>query len=191
MKVTPSRSSDSNDVILSRRNPQYTIRAQKTQAASQTEIADFGGMYHASGKDFSEAEAPLSREVGWAAGIKQPGRPRLFAVADLAQQYFAAGPGRWRYEPHPVELAIMPSTAAPLGMRRDGKTGLTAVATPYGAESHHGPYLSLFGREVKASKAAQARSGPVIAPEPSDQHAIEPYQVHLKQQKRQQSAEGH
>ena len=46
----------------------------------------------------------------------------------------------------------MPSTAAPLGMRRDGKIGLTAVATPYGAESHHWPYLSLFGREVKASK---------------------------------------
>lgn len=105
--------------------------------------------------------------------------------------------GRWRHPPNPVKWTIMPSMAAPIGMRRDEKTGLTAVvmarpedcfavATPYGAEGHRSLYLSLFGREVKAGETARARSRLVIAPKLSDQQAIELYQAYLKAQKRRQ-----
>ena len=64
--------------------------------------------------------------------------------------------GRWRYPPSPVAWKIGPRLAAPLGVRRDARSGLTAlvmapaedcfaVATPYGHDNHRSLYLSLLG----------------------------------------------
>jgi len=75
--------------------------------------------------------------------------------------------GRWARPPHPVEWAIRPPLAAPLGLRRDGRTGRAvlvmtrpedgfAVLTPHGAEAHRSLYLSLFGRDLGPGGSASA-----------------------------------
>jgi hypothetical protein len=75
--------------------------------------------------------------------------------------------GRWTRPPHPVEWAIRPPLAAPLGLRRDGPTGRTAlvmarpedcfaVLTPHGAEAHRSLYLSLFGRDLGPGETVTA-----------------------------------
>ena len=69
--------------------------------------------------------------------------------------------GRWKLEPNPVDWVIMPILAQPIGLRRDSKSGTTAVvmappedcfavATPHQTEGHYSLYLSLFGRTIKA-----------------------------------------
>jgi hypothetical protein len=91
--------------------------------------------------------------------------------------------GRWKRPPNPVDWKIMPHLAAPLGLRRDAKGGLAAllmapagdcfaVSTPYGEEGHRSVYLSLFGVDLKAGRAASARARLVIDREITDQQAI-------------------
>jgi len=93
------------------------------------------------------------------------------------------GDGRWKREPNPVEWKIMPRLAAPLALRRDAKTGLTAVLMapvsdcfavmmPYGEEGHRSVYLSLFGRDLKAGEDATARARLVIGRDISDAQAV-------------------
>ncbi|MBM4154700.1 MAG: hypothetical protein FJ221_06680 [Lentisphaerae bacterium] len=101
-----------------------------------------------------------------------------FVAADEASGVWQAFPrdeaavatvrdGRWARPPHPVEWAIRPPFAAPLGLRRDGPTGRTvlvmarpddcfAVLTPHGAEAHRSLYLSLFGRDLGPGESASA-----------------------------------
>ncbi len=91
--------------------------------------------------------------------------------------------GRWTLEPNPVNWIVMPEFRTPLAMRRDAKSGLTAVlmapptdcfaiATPYEAEGHRSLYFSLFGRGLKAGEQARARSRLVIATNPTEQQVI-------------------
>jgi len=100
--------------------------------------------------------------------------------------------GRWKRPPNPVAWKIMPPLAAPLAMRRDAKTGLTAlvmapaddcfaVATPYGEEGHRSIYLSLIGRDLKAGQTATARSRLVIGRNISEEQAVAIYQAYLKE----------
>jgi hypothetical protein len=93
------------------------------------------------------------------------------------------GDGRWQRPPHPVEWTIMPALAAPVAVRRDANSGLTAVVmapaedcfavcTPYGEESHRSLYLSLFGRDFKAGETATARARLAIGRGLTDQQVI-------------------
>jgi hypothetical protein len=93
--------------------------------------------------------------------------PRDSDVVPLIQD------GRWRLEPNPVNWTLMPRLERPIGMRRDPKSGLTAilstsahdgfaVAMPHQAEGHYSVYLSLFGRDVKAGETARAKARVVI-----------------------------
>jgi hypothetical protein len=102
------------------------------------------------------------------------------------------GDGRWKRPPNPVGWKIMPPLAAPLAVRRDAKTGLTAlvmapahdcfaVSTPYGEEGHRSIYLSLLGRDLKAGQTATARSRLVIGRNISDEQAVAVYQAYLKE----------
>ena len=102
------------------------------------------------------------------------------------------GDGRWNIPPNPVAWKIMPRLAAPLAMRRDAKSGLTAVlmappqdcfaaSTPYGEEGHRSLYLSLFGRDLKAGETTSARARLLIGKNISDRQAIELYEAYRKE----------
>jgi hypothetical protein len=85
----------------------------------------------------------------------------------------------------------MPRLAAPLAMRRDSASGLTAlvmappadcfaVATPYGEESHRSLYLSLLGRDVSAGQAVTAHARLIVDDRLSDDRALLLYEQFLK-----------
>lgn len=100
--------------------------------------------------------------------------------------------GRWKHPPNPVDWAIRPALAAPLGMRRDAASGLTAlvmaspqdcfaVSMPHGEEPHRSLYLSLFGRDLPAGVPATARARLVLGRNISDEQAVKLYEAFLKE----------
>jgi hypothetical protein len=100
--------------------------------------------------------------------------------------------GRWKRPPNPVDWKIMPPLAGALAVRRDAKTGLTAllmaraedcfaIATPYGEEGHRSIYLSLLGRDIKAGRTATVRSRLVIGRKISDEQAVAMYEAYVKE----------
>lgn len=102
------------------------------------------------------------------------------------------GDGRWKRPPHPVEWTIRKPMAAPLGMRRDGASGLTAlimarpqdcfgVLTPYGDEEHRSLYLSLFGRDLKSGETVSAMSRLVVGREISDSQAVAMFEEFVRE----------
>ena len=125
---------------------------------------------------------------------QEAGKPAAFVEADPASGVWQAFPrdeaavaivrdGRWTRPPNPVDWAIRPPLAAPLGMRRDAATGLTAlvmarpqdcfaVLTPHGAEGHRSLYLSLFGRDFKAGGTARACARLVVGRGIGDAEAV-------------------
>jgi hypothetical protein len=101
------------------------------------------------------------------------------------------GDGRWRRPPNPVDWKIRPTLAAPLGLRRDEKSGLTAlimarrqdcfaVLTPFGGDGHGSLYLSLFGRDLAAGQTVSAETRLVIGRGISDQQAVSMYEEFAK-----------
>jgi hypothetical protein len=98
--------------------------------------------------------------------------------------------GRWRQEPNPVQWAIMPCMAAPVGIRRSAAADLAAVlmappedcfaiSTPYAGENHYSLYLSLFGRDVKAAETAKARSRLVVTAGASNDQVLDMYEEYV------------
>jgi hypothetical protein len=82
--------------------------------------------------------------------------------------------GRWKLEPNPVNWVILPFLERPVGVRRDPKSGLTAVlgasaqdcfavSMPHQTEGHYSVYLSLFGRDLPAGEVARSKAWLVIA----------------------------
>lgn len=136
----------------------------------------------------------------WAKGA---GGEAAFVAADEAAGVWQAFPrdeaataivrdGRWARPPNPVEWAIRPPLAGPLGMRRDAASGLTAllmarprdcfaVLTPHGGEGHRSLYLSLFGRDFKAGETATARSRLVVGRGMKDGQAAGIYERFLRE----------
>jgi len=99
--------------------------------------------------------------------------------------------GRWKKKPSPVEWKIRQNLAAPIGIRRDPKSGLCAilmapsedcfaVSTPHQGEGHFSLYLSLLGRDVKASKPATVHSRLVIASSPTQEEILMLYKSYIK-----------
>ncbi|MGA2497381.1 MAG: hypothetical protein ABSH20_06550 [Tepidisphaeraceae bacterium] len=94
--------------------------------------------------------------------------------------------GRWKRPPNPVDWTIRPRLATPIAIRRDAKSGLTAVilahpedcfaiATPFGEEGHRSLYLSLFGRDLAASTPATARARLILGRDISNDQALRDY----------------
>jgi hypothetical protein len=147
---------------------------------------------------FSGFPASLAcvRQAGAAGGsarfmeaVKAQGAWQTFARDDRAAEIF--GDGRWTRPPNPVTWTMMPRLASPVALRRDAKSGLTAVlmsrpddcfaiSMPYGDEGHRSVYLSLFGRDLKAGQEASAGARLVIGKEISDDRAMELYRAYLK-----------
>jgi hypothetical protein len=103
--------------------------------------------------------------------------------------------GRWTQPPSPVDWAIRPDLAAPLGIRRNTKDGLCAIlmappedcfalATPYEGEGHFSLYLALFGRLVKAGETVTAHARLVIAAALTDAEIVTSYEAYIAEFKR-------
>ena len=101
------------------------------------------------------------------------------------------GDGRWARPPNPVTWTMMPRLAAPLALRRDANSGLTAVlmsrpddcfavSMPYGNEGHRSVYLSLFGGDLKAGQEVSARARLVVGKGITDDRAMGLYRAYLK-----------
>jgi hypothetical protein len=56
-----------------------------------------------------------------------------------------------------------------------------AVSMPYGTESHHSLYLSLFGRTIKAGETDTAHASLVLGEELSNEEVIELYRSYLRE----------
>ena len=138
-------------------------------------------VYARGGPDGKPAFVPAKRADGhW----------QMFPRDEQAVQLITDG--RWKRPPHPVDWKIRPRLAAPLAMRRDAKSGLTAVimapakdcfavATPFGEEGHRSLYLCLLGRDVKPGESATVRARLVIARGITDQKAVALYEAYLKE----------
>jgi len=102
--------------------------------------------------------------------------------------------GRWQQEPHPVDWDIRECLAAPVGMRRHAKSGLSvvlmarpedcfAIATPYTKETHYSQYLSLFGRNLYKDKTIHAHTRLLFTWELSDAGILQEYQKFILETK--------
>jgi hypothetical protein len=107
--------------------------------------------------------------------------------------------GRWKIPPSPVDWDIVRWLAAPLAMRRDQASGVTAVmmsppedcfaiASPYNPDSpdaagYRSLYLSFFGQDLKAGQTARAHCRLVVGQNLSDEEVVERYEQYLKELK--------
>ncbi len=100
--------------------------------------------------------------------------------------------GRWKFPPSPVDWAIRPHLAKPLGLRRCPANDLRAVVmslpqdcfavlTPFAAEPHRSMYLALFGKDLKAGETARSRARLVIGTELVGETIDRLYQDYLRQ----------
>jgi len=89
-----------------------------------------------------------------------------------------------------VDWTIRPRLAGPIAIRRDAKTGLTAIilarpedcfaiATPFGEEGHRSLYLSLFGRDLPAGVAVTTRARLILGRDISNEQALLLYREFL------------
>jgi hypothetical protein len=103
--------------------------------------------------------------------------------------------GRWKIEPHPVDWAIRPALAQPVAVRRDERSGITAVlmappedcfavATPHQTEPHFSLYLSLFGRTLKAGEEARARARLMIVESSGSDRVLDLFREYLRDSRR-------
>jgi len=129
-------------------------------------------------------------KTGLLAAVRSHGDWQMFPRDEAALKII--GDGRWKRPPNPVDWRIMPPLAGPLAVRRDAKSGLTAlimappddcfaIATPYGEEGHRSIYFSLLGRDLKAGQTATARSRLVIGRNISDEQAVAIYEAYVKE----------
>ena len=102
--------------------------------------------------------------------------------------------GRWTFPPSPVDWAIRPRLACPLGVRRCPASDLHAlimapaqdcfaVLTPVETEGHRSMYLSLFGQDLKAGQTARARARLVIETDLARETLDGLYSAYLRQRR--------
>lgn len=100
--------------------------------------------------------------------------------------------GRWLYPPSPVSWSLRQRAAAPLALRYDAESGLTAlvmaltedcfaVAMPYGDEPHRSLYLSLFGKDISAGETASARARLIIRRHLTAEQAVKLYEAYAEE----------
>lgn len=104
--------------------------------------------------------------------------------------------GRWEFPPHPVTWAFTRYLEAPLAVRRQAASGVTAVlmstpddcyaiGTPYykqppdGVAGHDSLYLSLFGRDLQAGATATAHCRLLLGKDLSDEAVLRRFQEYL------------
>jgi hypothetical protein len=104
--------------------------------------------------------------------------------------------GRWKVPPNPVDWDVIFWLAAPLAMRQDAATGVTAlmmsppgdcfaVSSPWNpatpeAGGYRSLYLSFFGQDLKAGQTARVSCRLVVAQNLSDEEAVKRYEAYLR-----------
>ena len=100
--------------------------------------------------------------------VKADGNWQTFPRDDTAATIF--GDGRWSRPPNPVTWKMMSRLAAPLALRRDAASGLTAVlmsrpddcfavSMPYGEEGHRSVYLCSLAAISRQDKRPRPAPG--------------------------------
>ncbi|MBN2293349.1 MAG: hypothetical protein JXM70_13050 [Pirellulales bacterium] len=104
--------------------------------------------------------------------------------------------GRWKFPPSPVDWDIERWLAAPLAIRRDQSTGITAamMARPQDCfaiscrwnlkqneSGYRSLYMSLFGHDLKADQTATVNCRLVIGKGLSDTEVVRRYKEYMKQ----------
>jgi hypothetical protein len=104
--------------------------------------------------------------------------------------------GRWSIPPNPVTWAFLRYMAAPVAVRRNAKSGLTAVLMsrpedcfavsmsynkqpPDGVAGHKSLYLSLFGQDLAAGHVARARCRLIVGKDLSEGTILERYRQYV------------
>ncbi len=124
---------------------------------------------------------------GFCAADKALGEWQMYPNDDAALALIKDG--RWQLPPNPVNWTIMPSLASPIALRRESKTGLTAIlmsppedcfaiALPHQTEGHYSLYLSLGGMDIKPGQRVRLRSRLWVAMNPTDREIVEQYQAY-------------
>ncbi|MCX7825250.1 MAG: hypothetical protein N2689_06795 [Verrucomicrobiae bacterium] len=138
---------------------------------------------------FVYARESVKAKASFLAANAADGHWQMFPRDDAAAQMIKDG--RWKYPPNPVEWAIRPRMALPLGLRRDAEGGFTAlvmapkedcfaVGTPYSGEKHFSLYLCTIGRDVKAGERTTVRARLVVGQNITDSKAVELYQAFVR-----------
>jgi hypothetical protein len=156
-----------------------TVKPQQDMKRFELFLASYFAGFHAAFGYAEQAGKPT-----WVEARRSDGDWQTFPRDAAAAKIFADG--RWKRPPNPVQWKMRPYLAAPMGMRKDAKNGLTAVvmapaancfgvSMPYGEEGHGSIYLSLFGRDLTAGQAATVRARLVIGRELSDEQIMARY----------------
>lgn len=161
-----------------------TVKAQANLPKFELFLASYF-----SGFERAFAYAQEEGKAGFVEAVKEKGVWQMFPRDEQGVQLIQDG--RWKLPPHPVDWKIMPRLAGAMAMRRDAKTGLTAlvmarpgdcfaVAMPFGAEGHRSLYLCLLGRDIPAGQSTTTHARLVVGKDISDQQAVQRYEQFMK-----------
>ncbi len=158
----------------------------ETSVEARTNLAGFEAFVAC----YFEKSFTNSQVLARSSATKPPG----FVTADPQSGVWLAFPrddaavklirdGRWTLPPNPVDWAIQPPLAKPLGLRRAPHNGVTALLmsppedafacfTPHQLETHYSMYFGLFGKDLAPGQTASARAGLVLGTNITDEEAL-------------------
>jgi len=163
----------------------------ETRVSAKEDLVDFESFLASYfSEHFKECRAYAGQPPNWLAA--EPGQGVWQMFPSDARAVGLIQDGRWSFPPSPVNWAIRPPLAAPIGVRRASSLGLTAVimapaedcfavATPHQTEGHYSLYLSLFGRTIRAGESARARARLVIGAALEEAEILRLYRDYLKE----------
>ena len=165
----------------------------ETSVIARTNLAKFESFlasYFAEGFTNSQVYAQSNGQPRLLSAEKSAGVWQAFPRDEQAAAIIQDG--RWKLVPSPVDWAIRPFLAKPLGRRHSpasdlgaavmsGPSDCFAVLTPFEAEPHRSMYLSLFGKDLRAGETATARARLVIRKNLSSDAIDRLYSTYLSQ----------
>jgi hypothetical protein len=165
----------------------------ETSVQAKTNLAKFESFlasYFAEGFTNSCVYAQSTAQPGLEAADRNYGIWQAFPRDDQAVSIIQDG--RWKILPNPVDWAIRPHLAKPLGVRRCPANGVSvllmsppqdcfAVLTPFEAEPHRSLYLSLFGKDLKTGESARARARLMVVSKLQDAEIMAAYESYLRE----------
>jgi hypothetical protein len=161
----------------------------KTTVAPRSDLSRFELFLASYFDGFASTYGYVTGKAGFVEATQAAGDWQMFLRDEAAVPMI--GDGRWKRPPNPVDWKIVSRQAAQFAVRRDAPTGLTAllmsppmdcfaISMPYSGEGHRSVYLSLFGCDLKAGKAASARARLMIGRGISNEKAVALYEEYSR-----------